>query len=51
MKSKWLAMAAFAGAWALPAQAQMVKGQDPGTLVRALLNSGPKTVAMAGPLA
>jgi hypothetical protein len=40
MKSKWLAIAAFAGAWALPAHAQMVRGQDPGTLVRALQKGG-----------
>ena len=40
MKSKWLAMAAFAAAWALPAQAQMVRGQDPATLVRALQQAG-----------
>jgi hypothetical protein len=40
MNSKWLAMAAFAGLWALPAQAQMVKGQDPATLVKALQKEG-----------
>src|SRR5690349_3343565 len=40
MKSKWLAIAAFAGAWALPAQAQMVRAQDPGTLVSALQKGG-----------
>jgi hypothetical protein len=40
MKSKWLAIAAVAGAWALPAQAQMVRGQDPGTLVSALQKGG-----------
>jgi hypothetical protein len=40
MRYKWLAMAAFAAAWALPAQAQMVKSQDPATLVRALQKEG-----------
>jgi hypothetical protein len=40
MKSKWLALAAFAGAWALPAQAEMVKAQDPGSVVRALQQGG-----------
>ena len=40
MKSKWLAIAVFAGAWALPAEAQMVRGQDPGSLVSALQNAG-----------
>lgn len=40
MKSKWLAMAALAAAWAVPAQAQMVRAQDPGTLVRALQQGG-----------
>jgi hypothetical protein len=40
MKFKWLAIAALAGAWALPAQAEMVRGQDPGSLVRALQQGG-----------
>jgi hypothetical protein len=40
MRFKWLAVAAAAGIWALPAQAQMVKAQDPGTLVRALQEAG-----------
>ena len=40
MRYKWLAMAAFAGAWALPVQAQMVRSQDPSTLVRALQKEG-----------
>jgi hypothetical protein len=40
MKTKWVAIAAFAAAWALPAQAQMVKAQDPGSLVRALQKEG-----------
>lgn len=40
MTYKWLAMAAFAAAWALPVQAQMVRGQDPSTLVRALQKEG-----------
>ena len=40
MGYKWLAAAALAAAWALPVQAQMVKGQDPSTLVRALQKEG-----------
>ena len=40
MTSKWFALAVLAGAWALPAQAQMVMAQDPGTIVRALQDSG-----------
>ena len=40
MKSKWLAVAALAAAWAVPAQSQMVRAQDPGTLVRALQQAG-----------
>ncbi|HEX8125539.1 MAG TPA: YbjN domain-containing protein [Allosphingosinicella sp.] len=40
MKTKWLAMAAFAAAWAIPAHAQMVRAQDPGTLVSALQKAG-----------
>ena len=40
MKSKWLVLAALASAWALPAQAQMVRGQDPGSVVRALQQAG-----------
>ena len=40
MKSKWLAAAALAASWTLPAQAQMVRGQDPQTLVRALQKEG-----------
>ena len=40
MRYKWLAMAAFAGAWALPVEAQMVRAQDPSTLVRALQKEG-----------
>ena len=40
MKTKWFAMAAFAAAWAVPAQAQMVKAQDPQSLVKALQNAG-----------
>lgn len=40
MKSTWLAMAALAAAWSLPAQAQMVRAQDPGTVVRALQGAG-----------
>lgn len=40
MHSKWLALAAFTAAWAVPAQAQMVRAQDPGSLVRALQGAG-----------
>jgi hypothetical protein len=40
MKSHWLALAAFAAAWAVPTQAQMVRAQDPGSLVRALQGAG-----------
>lgn len=40
MKSKWLAIAALTGAWALPAQAQMVRAQDPDSLVQALQAAG-----------
>jgi hypothetical protein len=40
MKSTWLALAAFAAAWAVPAQAQMVRAQDPASLVRALQSGG-----------
>jgi len=40
MRYKWLALAALAGAWALPAEAQMVRGQDPSTVVRALQKEG-----------
>ena len=40
MKSKWLAITALAGAWAVPAEAEMVTAQDPGSLVRALQQAG-----------
>ncbi|HYD36053.1 MAG TPA: YbjN domain-containing protein [Allosphingosinicella sp.] len=40
MKSKWLAIAAAAGLWAVPGEAQMVKGQDPESVVRALQGAG-----------
>jgi hypothetical protein len=40
MKSTWLALAACASAWALPAQAQMVTAQNPDSLVRALQGGG-----------
>jgi Putative bacterial sensory transduction regulator len=40
MKSRSLALAGFAAAWALPAQAEMVRAQDPGSLVRALQEGG-----------
>jgi len=40
MRFKWLAIVAAAGAWALPAQAQMVTAQDPGTVVQALQKAG-----------
>jgi hypothetical protein len=40
MKTRWLAIAALAAAWAVPAQSQMVRGQDPDSLVRALQGAG-----------
>ncbi len=40
MKSRWLAMAAVAAAWALPAEAQMVTAGKPDTLVKALQAAG-----------
>ena len=40
MLSKLFAFALLAGAWALPAQAQMVRAQDPQSLVRALQDGG-----------
>jgi hypothetical protein len=40
MKAKWVPLAAFAAAWALPVQAQMVRAQDPASLVRALQSAG-----------
>ncbi len=40
MKPAWLALAAFAAALAAPAQAQMVRAQDPGSVVRALQGGG-----------
>jgi hypothetical protein len=40
MTGKWFALAVLAGAWGVPAQAQMVRAQDPETLVRALQGSG-----------
>jgi hypothetical protein len=40
MKFKWLAIVAFAGAWAFPAQAEMVRAQDPESVVRALQQGG-----------
>jgi hypothetical protein len=40
MKSKWLAIAALASAWTVPARAEMVRAQDPGSLVRALQKGG-----------
>ena len=40
MGSRWFAFALLAGAWALPAQAQMVRAQDPDSLVQALQDGG-----------
>jgi hypothetical protein len=40
MKSKWFAIAAFAGAWALPAEAQMISAAKPETLTKALQAAG-----------
>jgi hypothetical protein len=39
MRSTWLALA-VAAAWVVPAQAQMVRGQDPGSVVEALRGGG-----------
>ena len=40
MKHYRLLLAAFAASWALPAQAQMVRAQDPDSLVEALQDGG-----------
>ena len=40
MKNKWLAVAAVATAWAIPAHAEQVRAQDPGSLVSALQSAG-----------
>ena len=40
MRFRYLAAAAAAAAWTLPADAQMVKAQDPGSVVRALQQGG-----------
>jgi hypothetical protein len=40
MKTKLLAFAACVAAWGVPAQAQMVRAQDPGSLVQALQGAG-----------
>jgi hypothetical protein len=40
MNHKWLALALGAACWALPAQAQMVRAQDPNSVARALRNAG-----------
>src|ERR1041384_7142042 len=40
MKAIWLALAACTAVWAIPAQAQMVRAQDPGSVVRALQGGG-----------
>ena len=40
MKTKWIAVAALAAAWAAPAQAQMVRAQNPDSLVQALQQAG-----------
>ncbi|HVR89575.1 MAG TPA: YbjN domain-containing protein [Novosphingobium sp.] len=40
MKFKSLAVAALASAWAMPAQAQMVRAQEPNSIVSALLDGG-----------
>lgn len=40
MKRQWLALAVGAACWALPAQAQMVRAQDPDSLVKALQDGG-----------
>lgn len=40
MDYKWLLMAAAIGAWTVPAQAQMVRAQDPASIVHALQEAG-----------
>ena len=40
MKFPWLAVIALGAGWALPAQAQMVRAQDPASVVSALQDSG-----------
>jgi hypothetical protein len=40
MKRIVVALAALAAGWALPAQAQMVRAQDPGSVVKALQDGG-----------
>ncbi|HEX8225592.1 MAG TPA: YbjN domain-containing protein [Allosphingosinicella sp.] len=40
MRSKWLAIAALAAAWAVPAQAANVRAQDPQSVVSALQKAG-----------
>jgi hypothetical protein len=40
MKRNGLILAALAAGWALPAQAQMVRAQDPDSIVRALRDGG-----------
>ena len=40
MNYKWLALAVAAAAFTVPAHAQMVRAQDPGSVVRALQESG-----------
>ena len=40
MRFKSIAVAAALAAWALPAEAQMVRAQDPGSLVKALQQGG-----------
>jgi hypothetical protein len=40
MNSKWLLVAAAIGAWSVPAQAEQVRAQDPGSVVRAIEAAG-----------
>jgi len=40
MKIQWLLLAAVIGAWSIPAHGQMVKAQDPDSVVRALKSAG-----------
>jgi hypothetical protein len=40
MRTSWLAIAAVGACWALPAQAQMVRAQDPSSVQRALQAEG-----------
>ena len=40
MNSKWLLVAAAIGAWSFPAHAELVRAQDPGSVLRAIQAAG-----------